>query len=208
VLLKMQIDVLSQNTLKLTLSRLDMFDLDIKYESLSGKNPDTKRLLSHVLRTVKLDKSSGVDFSGERLFVEAFPRPDGGCMLYISSLNEDGNIEKKAVRLSAKPSPQLSSGRRLKPKETQLLCRFDSLKGLEGVCRNLSWQQAHKRTAVTSSLYTDGSEYRLLVTCDDTKLINTIVGEYGEILDCERDLAHTREYYKLLAANDAVERLV
>ncbi|MCL2036111.1 MAG: adaptor protein MecA [Oscillospiraceae bacterium] len=85
----MQIDVLSQNTLKLTLSRLDMFDLDIKYESLSGKNPDTKRLLSQVLRTVKLDKSSGVDFSGERLFVEAFPRPDGGCMLYISSLTED-----------------------------------------------------------------------------------------------------------------------
>ncbi|MCL1880618.1 MAG: adaptor protein MecA, partial [Oscillospiraceae bacterium] len=84
----MQIDVLSQYTLKLTLTRYDMFDMDIKYESLSGTNPDTKRLLSHVLNLAKLDENAGLDFTGERLFVEAFPRPDGGCMLYISSLFE------------------------------------------------------------------------------------------------------------------------
>ncbi|MCL2087375.1 MAG: adaptor protein MecA [Oscillospiraceae bacterium] len=93
----MQIDVLSQNTLKLTLTRLDMFDLDIKYESLSGKNPETKRLLSHVLKSIQLDKKVGFDFSGERLFVEAFPRPDGGCMLYISSL-ENESFAKRTKR--------------------------------------------------------------------------------------------------------------
>ncbi|MCL1823315.1 MAG: adaptor protein MecA [Oscillospiraceae bacterium] len=92
----MQIDILSSNTLKLTLSRLDMFDLDIKYESLSGKNPETKRLLAHVLKTIRLDQKVGFDFSCERIFVEAFPRPDGGCMLYVSSLEADSGKKRKS----------------------------------------------------------------------------------------------------------------
>ncbi|MDR2531324.1 MAG: adaptor protein MecA [Oscillospiraceae bacterium] len=91
----MQIDILSSNTLKLTLSRLDMFDLDIKYESLSGKNPETKRLLAHVLKSIRLDQKVGFDFSCERIFVEAFPRPDGGCMLYVSSLESDSGKKKR-----------------------------------------------------------------------------------------------------------------
>jgi negative regulator of genetic competence, sporulation and motility len=209
----MQIDVLSQNTLKLTLSRLDMFDLDIKYESLSGKNPDTKRLLSHVLRTVKLDKSAGVDFSGERLFVEAFPRPDGGCMLYISSLTEEGKInagaDKKSLRLTAKSTvsavkrPNLTG----KPKESELLYRFDGIRELESACRNLSWQQTHNRVTLSSALYGNGGEYRLALTADNKKLITAIVSEFGELLDTERELPFTREHFSLLAADNAVEQL-
>jgi negative regulator of genetic competence, sporulation and motility len=192
----MQIDVLSQNTLKLTLSRLDMFDMDIKYESLSGKNPDTKRLLSHVLRTVKLDKSAGVDFSGERLFVEAFPRPDGGCMLYISCLFEDGEIrEVKSVK-----APR----RAVKSAACTLLCRFDSLKALEGVCKSLAWYG--DRLDTTSALYSDGTEYRLYITGTDKKLLTAIVAEYGEVLNAD-ELAYTREYCKLLVAENAVKAI-
>lgn len=110
----MQIDILSQNTLKLTLSKLDMFDLDIKYDSLSGKNPETKRLLAHVLKSIQLDKRVGFDFSGERLFVEAFPRPDGGCMLYISCLENDAASKrskksKSSFQTSRPDSQNMSS---------------------------------------------------------------------------------------------------
>jgi negative regulator of genetic competence, sporulation and motility len=200
----MQIDVLSQNTLKLTLSRLDMFDMDIKYESLSGKNPDTKRLLSHVLRTVKLDKSAGVDFSGERLFVEAFPRPDGGCMLYISCLLEERERErlhsfapeKKTVRLNAKPVPR---------KSETLLCRFDSVIELDGACKALAWQG---RLSLHSSLYygKDEGEYRLVLHGDDKKLISSVVSEYGELLTSD-EISFTCEHYKLIADGNAVEKM-
>jgi len=208
----MQIDVLSQNTLKLTLSRLDMFDMDIKYESLSGKNPDTKRLLSHVLRTVKLDKSTGVDFSGERLFVEAFPRPDGGCMMYISALSgkEQGfsssssspsddrervhlfTPDKKTVKLTAKPK-----------KSESLLCCFDSLKNLEKACKSLSWQN---KSGFTSALYSNGNEYRLFISGENKKLVSVIVCEFGELLD-ESELSFTNEHYKLLVTENAIEQM-
>jgi negative regulator of genetic competence, sporulation and motility len=210
----MQIDVLSQNTLKLTLSRLDMFDMDIKYESLSGKNPDTKRLLSHVLRTVKLDKSAGVDFSGERLFVEAFPRPDGGCMLYISCLSEERERvhsfvpDRKTVRLTAKspPAKQRPAGAD-KSAAYKLLCRFDSIKDLDGVCKNLFWHQNRGKINFTSTLYSNSNEYRLLICGNNKKLISAIVSEYGELLTPEHELSFTCEHYNLLVPENAVEKM-
>ena len=229
----MQIDVLSQNTLKLTLSRLDMFDLDIKYESLSGKNPDTKRLLSHVLRTVRLDKGSGIDFSGERLFVEAFPRPDGGCMLYISCLLEQEraqehernhsrskvSTEKRTVHLTAKPLIHERHERREKAVKTPscleksgLLCSLDSVRELGNVCKILSWQLAHERLYLESALYNkngcDGkNEYRLLFQSDNKKLISAIISEYGEMLDLESELPFTYEHFNLLVPENAVEKM-
>jgi len=208
----MQIDVLSQNTLKLTLSRLDMYDMDIKYESLSGKNPDTKRLLSHVLRTVKLDKSAAVDFSGERLFVEAFPRPDGGCMLYISCLEDAGNGnyigERKTVRLTAKPTAVKQPRNYSQSSQSEkLLCRFDGIKELDGACKNLSWQQTNGRITLTSTLYSNKNEYRLLISGNNKKLITAIVSEYGQLLTLDHELPLTHEYYSLLVSENAIEKM-
>jgi hypothetical protein len=194
-----------------------MFDLDIKYESLSGKNPDTKRLLSHVLRTVKLDKSAGVDFSGERLFVEAFPRPDGGCMLYISCLAEENkgksythnsavagsNFERRTVRMTAKSVPEFGksgnvtripscdcgdkSHPALHPMDS-LLCRFGTVKELGGVCKSLSWQQTHGKLHLESALYNDNTS-----------------GEYRLLLqsdDNKRISAIVSEYGEVLPAKN------
>lgn len=206
----MQIDVLSQNTLKLTLSRLDMFDLDINYESLSGKNPDTKRLLSNVLSTVKLDKSAGVDFSGERLFVEAFPRPDGGCMLYISCLTDE-NAQKrpqpapvKANRLHREQQPAKNAPSRRKK---TLLCRFASVNLLSGACAALAKQIERERVNPGSELYGDGNEYRLFITGEDSALISIILREYGEIIGDDYENAVTKEHYKLIIGENAVEKL-
>ena len=215
----MQIDVLSQNTLKLTLSRLDMFDLDIKYESLSGKNPDTKRLLSHVLRTVKLDKSSGVDFSGERLFVEAFPRPDGGCMLYISCLEEERSREAYPSRSPLRYAPPPSKRGATPPaqretarstgasKAEKLLCRFKSVKELDGACKSLSWQQINSKINISSQLYSNGDEYRLFISGTHKRLVSAIVSEYGELLTQEYELSFTCEHYKLIVHENAVEKM-
>ena len=208
----MQIDVLSQNTLKLTLSRLDMFDLDIKYETLSGKNPDTKRLLSHVLRTVRLDKGSGVDFSGERLFVEAFPRPDGGCMLYISNLNEENKGKPPAVHrprthtLNIKPRPREQS-KSFESSKSILLCRFDSVKELDGACKSLAWQSTNSGLRFESALYENQGEYRLLLRCDNRKLVSSIIAEYGESLNPDYELPFTYEHYNLLTDENAVEKM-
>jgi hypothetical protein len=175
-----------------------MFDLDIRYESLSGKNPDTKRLLSHVLKTVKLDKSSGVDFTGERLFVEAFPRPDGGCMLYISCLNEGADAPATV--------PRANKSRKAVAVSATLLYQFASIADLEGACRVLSWQRTNGKLSFTSNLYSRDNHYRLLINTANKKLASSIVSEYGREV-CAKEITATKEHYKLLANDNAAELL-
>jgi hypothetical protein len=222
----MNIDVLSQNTLKLTLSRLDMCDLDIRYESLSGKNPDTKRLLSHVLRTVKLDKGSGVDFTGERLFVEAFPRPDGGCMLYISCLEETAKTDNSRTEITkaygktgARNSLRNGVHNNVKNAAANsvkngLLCRFGSIDALGGACKSLSWQTQQGRLNLESALYggsPDSGEFRLFISGEFSgvhmRLIDSIASEYGQILSSRHDFLFTCEHFNLLVPQQAVEKI-
>ncbi|MCL2693812.1 MAG: adaptor protein MecA [Oscillospiraceae bacterium] len=211
----MQIDILSSNTLKLTLSRLDMFDLDIKYESLSGKNPETKRLLAHVLKTIRidqLDRKFGFDFSCDRIFVEAFPRPDGGCMLYVSSLESDGVKKRKTVQkreaFSEISTPAAERNKRESLKQT-LLFETEQAAHLSGVCRSLHMQRQREKNGFESALYVCGEKYRLVINGDtaEQKLVSGIVKEYGELLKGERELMYTKEYFKLVIEDNAVERL-
>ena len=218
----MQIDILSSNTLKLTLSRLDMFDLDIKYESLSGKNPETKRLLAHVLKKIRLDKLNnaeqsqklGFDFTCERIFVEAFPRPDGGCMLYVSSLETEGGKKKRAV---AKPRESNVINPYIEQRESQknvIIFETDSVKELGGVCKSLQFQK--ERLNIETTLYKSlpGAEgarekYRLLIKTESLKnsLITSVIREYGEALRGEKELFFTREYFNEIISENAAEKM-
>lgn len=88
----MEIDVLSGNTLKLTLDKHDMTDMGLCYETL-GAAEQTGWLLRQVLTDVqqsaaRLNHEDKLNFMQSRLFVEAFPRADGGCMMYISGLDK------------------------------------------------------------------------------------------------------------------------
>ena len=210
----MQIDILSSNTLKLTLSRLDMFDLDIKYESLSGKNPETKRLLAHVLKKIRLDKLNspeegqklGFDFTCERIFVEAFPRPDGGCMLYVSSLEADGGKKKRAV---AKPR-YAGEDINIIPREVQknvMIFESKSLPELGRVCKGLQFQK--DKFNIETSLHKSENKYRLIIKSESSRntLISNIIKEYGEVLKGERELFYTCEHFGEIISENAAEKL-
>jgi negative regulator of genetic competence, sporulation and motility len=220
----MQIDILSSNTLKLTLSRIDMFDLDIKYESLSGKNPETKRLLAHVLKSIRLDQKVGFDFSCERIFVEAFPRPDGGCMLYVSSLESDGRKRKSNFKTKFEESPDHPTPypegnafpRALNIKrdcfKSLLIIEAENMNELGGVCRSLNRQKEWERLCFDSTLYiheSAGNKYRLVVKGSKTEqfLLSAIMKEYGELLRGERELMYTKEHFKPLIEESAAEKL-
>jgi hypothetical protein len=221
----MQIDILSSNTLKLTLSRLDMFDLDIKYESLSGKNPETKRLLAHVLKSIRLDQKVGFDFTCERIFVEAFPRPDGGCMLYVSSLEADGSGRKrKTAQIKnrdnfTKPdvvndtlSDNFPRALNLKREYKSLLVfETENMSELGSVCKCLNQQKQWNRLWFESALFLHESapKYRLIIKGgkNEQSLISGIVREFGEVLKGEREYMYTKEHFKPIIEENAAEKL-
>ncbi|MDR1753964.1 MAG: adaptor protein MecA [Eubacterium sp.] len=209
----MQIDILSQNTLKLTLTKLDMFDLDIKYESLSGKNPETKRLLSHVLKSIQFDKRVGFDFSGERLFVEAFPRPDGGCMLYISSL-ENESFARRQKKYNTERDlkngqniSRLSSHEKEKDPSHFQICEINDINNLGLVSKKLCWFKKNKGLNFKSVLYNRKEIYRLTISCENPKLAALILREYGEIISGEYELMNTAEQFIMVISEQAAEIL-
>lgn len=80
----MQIDELAGNTVKITLDPSDMDGYRIKCEDISGDSRTSELALSRLISCLSEDHNLGL--CGERLLVEAFPKSDGGCTLYISCL--------------------------------------------------------------------------------------------------------------------------
>jgi len=221
----MRIDVLSGNTLKLTLNNSDMADMGIKYETLSEKSEQTKNLLTRVLDTVKLnasvDGNMRFDFSGERLFVEAFPRPDGGCMLYISCLKEsepeeelsfcrfpqgsrtDGTIVYEEPR---KTKPRTRGTRRVVSPEQDVTFTAADLHALTQAVKVLSLKPFFK--GEPSELYAEErGGFRLVFKTRYTDEITSVLREFGEIRKGACEAARAREYCKPVCPAHAIELL-
>ena len=134
----MQIDELAGNTVKITLNPSDMDGYRIKCEDISGDSRTSELALSRLISCLSEDHNLGL--CGERLLVEAFPKSDGGCTLYISCLK-------------GTPSGKNASCR---PPLTAVICEGE-LCVLARLCKAL------KTVADRVSLYADrdGKDYRL-----------------------------------------------
>ena len=88
----MTIEIISSNTIKVVLDQFDMSAYDISFEELDRSSPETKKLLIDLIENINEGKN--VNLTDERIFVEAFPKDDGGCLLYLSMLS---NTIKKAT---------------------------------------------------------------------------------------------------------------
>ena len=103
----MQIDELAGNTVKITLNPSDMDGYRIKCEDISGDSRTSELALSRLISCLSEDHNLGL--CGERLLVEAFPKSDGGCTLYISCLKGTPS-PRRLRRSSARESFAFSQG--------------------------------------------------------------------------------------------------
>lgn len=192
----MNIEVLTNNTVKITLDNIDMTDYDVKYESLSQKSPDTKRLLIELLALVRLEKN--LDLSSERLFIEAFPKDDGGCMLYISPLEK--NIKSKNS-LSIKKDTYQNS----------IICEIEGIDNLTSLCMQIRYCMGH--LIYDSELYVKNTNYRLVLNSVNAgsfedRILN-IVKEYGVVIGRGKIIhARTTEYFNKITDKDAIEIII
>ena len=117
----MYYDALSRNTVKITLTGKDMKDYSIKSESLRSRNAESKRSLTSFLKKFQSESSLFPDHKAERLFLEAFPSDDGGCILYVSTLGSD---------ILPPPEPERRT--------TPLMCCTAALGDTARLCRSLT----------------------------------------------------------------------
>lgn len=197
----MKIDILSETTLKLTLTADDMDRHQIKYESLSqngGNFKECRETLGRILKTDSTPESEAMAAqlleNGRRLFIEAFKRMDGGCMLYVSALDR----RRKSGRGQLLDKAEASS---------PIIFETDSEEALGALCRCLVLEQLSGGAEFKSKLFTDGHCYRLAVTplniC--SAHIMRLMNEYGTADRSELSAAYTEEYFRPVADGDGAE---
>ena len=121
-----------------------------------------------------------------RLFVEAFRRMDGGCMLYVSALGH----KHKRVQEDIAP----------------LLFEAGDERDLGRLCRCLL-SERERGARFSSRLFTDGSRYRLEVIPQNTcrsRMIR-VFNEFGVTIRDELTAAYTAEHYQVVVSEDAAD---
>lgn len=196
----MKIDILSETTLKLTLTADDMNRHQLCYESLSkdGSNfKECRETLSRILKADSTPESEAMATqlmeNGRRLFIEAFKRMDGGCMLYVSALDRSRKSSRRQLLDKAEPS-------------SPIIFETDSGEALGALCRCLVLEQLSGSAEFKSKLFADGQCYRLALTPLNTcaSHIMRLMNEYGTADRSELSAAFTEEHFRIVADEDGV----
>lgn len=176
---------LSNSTVKITLSEEDMREYSLCPENITRHTTETKRIFVQMLKKLRIFP----DYSTERLFLEAFPKAEGGCVLYVSSLGGDSAEEY---------NPDFSG-------KIPLLCATDGLHSVISLCRGLIAMGENPEACV----YRDENGYYIVVATEikNTSKIKHFLSEYGTVSHNLSEISALREYGEPVCMENACERL-
>jgi len=180
----MYYDTLSRNTVKIVLTRGDMDRYSLESASLRARSAESKRSLTGFLKKFQSESSLFKGQKPERLFLEAFPSDDGGCVLYVSTLGT-----------GVLPPPETEDS-----SET-VMCTIGSFRDAAHFCRCISGK------AERSALYRFGSDYCMIISAATGVMceICRLAEEFGEMTDEVSDIAYITEYGGEICAEGAAE---
>ena len=179
-------DTLSENTVKITLTSRDMSDYDIARESLLDRSAESRRSLTRFLKRFQSENSLFTGKSADRLFLEAFPSADGGCVMYVSTLGTGD--------LSGNDAPDTPVTLMCGPGPLADIARFGTAAAGISSC---------------SSLYRVSGGWCLVVTAKPAEAdrLTRLAAEYGELSDDSIDIASIGEHGTLICRGNAAEAL-
>ena len=182
-----------ENKIVVELTSDDLTELDITYEEMDYGNIETRRVIWTILDRARHTLSRDIDPSGKML-IETVPTPEGGCVLYITVLE----------------TPPHSLGcrgvLRIHKERTRFTYAFASLDDLTACAARI---RESVREPCRSSLFLLDGQYRLTVhSALPPRRVRTLLAEYGvPCADGALPDAFLREHGKLLAEDDAIEKL-
>ncbi len=181
----MYYDTLSAHTVKITLTRKDMSEYSIKSENLRARNSESKRSLTRFLERFRTESSLFPDRSADRLFLEAFPSEDGGCVMYVSTLGVE-------------PLPDSKED----PQTVTFMAAAESFGDISRLAACIAGK------AASSVLYRVAGGWCLIAEAPraELPLLSRLIGEFGEFSDDVTDICCTREHGTLICS-DALQTL-
>lgn len=191
----MKIDYLSKTTLKLTLTAEDMNDYELDYTELSARSLKSRRRLCVLLKELSDEGSLfGNDelfLDDKRFFVEAFPRLDGGCLLYVSTLpDKDGRQSGFISELKSAAA---------------FICEIEDSELLRRLCVELESEKERNRIEFSSALYSDGKRWRIALRPHNAcaKQLEAALSRFGKLIKGELNAAYTAEHFRTVIPENA-----
>lgn len=184
-----EIVLLSENKLKITLSESDVAVLGFPEETQDAEKIKSSRAFKNLLETAKI--KTGFDVNECRLFVSIYRSRDYGIEMYITKCGRDkqknGNMEKNEF----------------------VAFRFDCGENLLGACAAL-YRAVGPRQSSAFWEYDNGYTYYLTLTGNISAYLKSVVCEYSvgrEIIDDENILMHIFEHGNTICEKNALEVL-
>jgi negative regulator of genetic competence, sporulation and motility len=160
----MNIEVIGDKMVRVTLSSLDLTSYNIDYNNLNYSNAEARRVVFEIIQLVR--ELTPVDLSAKKIFIESFKSKDGGCIFYISS--------KPKITAQTKPLPKYPEGF-----NAPIIFEFKDFKDLCLACKNLFLLYNH--IILKSNLFVNNEQYILSIYTyfkQDSKIIS-LTSEYG-----------------------------
>lgn len=191
----MELLLISNDQLKVTLSAADMARFELRPEELDYGNTETRSAFWNILDRAKHE--TGFDAATDRVLVQVYPSVSGGCELFVTKLHEKKQQSKSLV-----------------PKSRRVCLRawrMESMDELLAACGSI----AEDENILESSAYRmDDGGYVLFLTGrpnENTGLFlcesYTCLREYGKPLDAAKAMLLMPEHGKLLIDRAAVRVL-
>lgn len=164
----MNIILITDNRLKVTLTEQDLNGYGIRIEDIDYGNTETKRVFWTILDRAK--NETGFDAAQSRIFIQIYPDTQGGCEMYVSRIGEKRPESGERVRCN------IGSGARKKP--TEQVYRFGNLELLMTACRVLT-RKGFKGLS-TAYITTPNGEGECYLSLKAENEWRSCLAEYGE----------------------------
>ncbi len=172
---RVDIQPIGSNRFIVGLTKTDMEQLDITYDSMDYSNIETRRVIWTILDRVRQRTGRDVDPSGS-LMIEAAPDSSGGCFLMFTV-----------------PAARRSTGTVISKNGSTQLFEFDSSDNLIDFITASDFGETEHR------LFTDGSRYRLELPAEKAICCRRLLEEYGRFIGRDSlTAAATHEHWKEL----------
>lgn len=102
----MKIESNGEEKITVTLSCIDMTDLDITYDEMDYSNIETRRVIWTILDKASKALGKSVDTDG-KLLIEVAPLSDGGCVLHFTSSPHADLKSKRRLIMKKEAEPLL-----------------------------------------------------------------------------------------------------
>lgn len=201
---------ISNTKLKIMLTHSDMIHYDLHNENISIADQHVRDVLRRLLADAK--QQFGFDSDMQRVFVQMYPSADGGCELFVSKPDQDGEPCANADVRALSPSTQYGRAVCARERFKTEMCAysFARLEHLIAVCKRLHAMGYHG----SSSAYVDQKRAYFLVLHEAgySSLYSPdeycVLGEYGTRENARTLQSYLGEYCKTICDHNAVQTLM